>query len=199
VKTITVKLPPCYTIPSTFKHRNFSRQKGKHSIKIDVPIDVRKDLVSMKSILYCIACFFLYYSCEKIESLELPAPSIVGTWEEQEPDGITQFEGSTWESLKLNADNTFQITSNSWTDMMIVGDPCNGVDDYFIKGTYTTTPDSIFFQGCYSDSAFSSCDGKCDGQIDFMEGYRYVLMQGNLVINPEKDELIRRVLIPHGG
>lgn len=194
-----VKVPPCYRIPRTCKQHHFSHQKGKHSFEIGVINDVRNHVVSMKSILYCIACFFLYYSCEKIENLALPGPTMIGTWEETEPDGISQFEGSTWTSLKLNDDLTFQIIHTAWTDMRVIGDPCNSVTDYYAKGTYSTTGDSISFHGCWSDSVHSSCVGRCDGELNFNETYKYSLFQDNLVLDPEGNEMTRRVMIPYRG
>lgn len=151
----------------------------------------------MKSIIYCIACVLIYYSCEKIENLALPGPTMIGTWEEEEPGGIHQFEGSTWTSLTLNEDSTFQVTYTKWTDMLNIGDPCNSISEYYAKGAYSLTGDSIYFQGCSSDAVFSSCEAKCNGEINFNETYRYSLMQDNLVFNPEKDEIIRRVMIPY--
>lgn len=158
--------------------------------KYDEPIDNQ----TMKTIsILSIASFFFLSSCE--QEKVVPAPSIFRTWEEIETEGIRQFEGSTFTSLTLNEDYTFQLAYHTWSDVRIPGDPCHNISDYFAKGNFTVSKDSIFFDGCASDPSYRDCIVRCDGESLFKESYMYKLNMDSLCLNPAMDWSMCRILV----
>ncbi len=155
---------------------------------------------TMVLITFISAMFFT--ACEKTENFELPEVNnltaadnpVAGTWREIEPEGLGQFEGSTFTALDLREDYTFILSFKKWSDMLRVGDSCIGTQDYFAKGVYSLSDDSIIFEGCYSDSGHTACQATCDGQISFTDSYRYTFHNDSLVLNPDAHPQERRVL-----
>jgi hypothetical protein len=135
-------------------------------------------------------------ACDKTENFELPEPSVFGDWMEVEPEGLGQFEGSTYLSLLLKEDNTFQLYYKAWSDILRVDDPCLGVQDYYVKGTFSVDPDFIYFEGCFSDESFVNCMARCDGNTTFRETYQYIFSSDSLILNPKSHPIERRVLLP---
>lgn len=147
-------------------------------------------------IIFCVVSLFLLASCEKTETFSLPSRQIFGNWTEVEPQGISQFEGSTYTSLLLSDDQTYRLSYRFWTDIMIPMDPCPaGVNDFYSKGTYSMTEDSIFFDGCFTESTFGNCVGKCDGESKYANRYAYELTPDSLVLNPAENVITRRAMI----
>ena len=148
----------------------------------------------MKTIsILSIACIFFLCSCE--QEKVIPAPSLFRIWEEVEPDGIRQFEGSTFTSLSLKEDYTFELTYHTWSDVRIPNDPCHNETVFFSKGNFTVSKDSIFFNGCVSDPSFKECIVRCDGQTEFKESYMYKLNKDSLCLNPAMDWSMCRILV----
>ena len=147
-------------------------------------------------IIFCVVSLFLLASCEKTETLSLPNREIVGHWTEVEPQGIAQFEGSTYTSLLLNDDQTFRLSYRFWTDIMNPSDPClGGVHDFHAKGEYSIEGDSIFFDGCHTDAGFGDCIGICDGDSKYVKRYAYELSPDSLVLDPRANVITRRAMI----
>ncbi len=147
-------------------------------------------------IIICMLSIVLLAACGKEEPLSLPGQRISGNWTEVEPQGIAQFEGSTYTALLLNEDNTYRLSYRFWTDIMDPSDPCQGgLQDYYAKGSYTITDDSIFFDGCYTAATFEECIGKCGGDSKFLERYAYELTPDSLILNPRENVIVRRAMI----
>ena len=147
-------------------------------------------------IIFCLVSILILASCEKEQQLSLPGQRIYGNWTEVEPQGISQFEGSTYTSLLLNDDQTYRLSYRYWTDIMEPMDPCpGGMQEFYSKGTYSMTNDSIFFDGCYTEATFGNCGVKCDGESKYAERYAYELTPDSLVLSPAENVVTRRAMI----
>ena len=136
----------------------------------------------------------IFLSCGKDERVS--GPAIFNTWEEIEPDGILQYGGSTYKSLYILDDSTFQLKFRTWSDIIFQDDPCNFIYDYYVKGVCHTQGDEIRFTGCYSDSSFIQCISNCAGTLDFSSHYKYKLTADSLIFNPGQFWASRRDMIP---
>ena len=142
----------------------------------------------------------IFTACEKTENFqlsELPeAPNPVeGNWREVEPEGLWQFEGTTFTELDLNDDYSFTLSYKKWSDILRAGDPCLGIQDFFVKGTYTLSAKTIQLDGCFTDEGLVNCVAKCDGQTSFLETYQYVFDNDSLILNPDAHPIERHVLV----
>lgn len=147
-------------------------------------------------IMLCAACLILLSACHENEIVSLPSAQIFRNWSEVEPPETIQLEGSTFTALNLEENLTYQMSYKSWSDVLYHGDPCNNIPNYYTKGSFTITADSIFFNGCCSDSIHATCLMRCDGVIDYVDGCEYKLTPDSLILNPRRDAFTRRVLLP---
>ncbi len=145
--------------------------------------------------LVSLGCLLLLCACEKTENFALPASTIFGGYTEIEPEGLGQFEGSTYTFLSLLSDSTYHLSLVEWTDIRVYGDPCNNITNFYSKGRYSVSRDYISFSGCYTDPLFTSCLARCDGALDFRVVSRFEMTPDELILNPDEDPLIRRVLV----
>ena len=136
----------------------------------------------------------VFLACGKDE--QATDPSIFNTWEEIEPVGILQYGGSTYQSLNILEDSTFQLKYKEWGDYIVQGDPCNYIYNYYIKGVCSTAGDVIIFTGCFTDSTFNQCIPNCAGTINVTSDYEYKLTADSLILNPGQDWASRRDMIP---
>ena len=148
----------------------------------------------MKTIsILTIASVLFLYSCE--QEKVVPSPSLFKNWEEVEPSGIRQMEGSTFTSLVLNEDYTYELTYYTWSDVRIPNDPCHNETVFFSKGNFSVSKDSIYLNGCPSDPSFKECIVRCDGQMEFSESHKYRLTRDTLYLNPAMDWSMCRILV----
>ena len=147
-------------------------------------------------ILSSLASVLLFCACEKTENFELPETkdAIAGKWTEVEPEGLSQFEGSTYFLLDLKEDSTFQLHYKYWTDILRVDDPCRGIQNYYVKGKYSVNSKQLYLEGCFSNAEFSACVAKCDGTEEFRESHDYIYTDQELILDPDEYPMVRRVL-----
>ncbi len=141
------------------------------------------------NLVVAITCFS---ACTQTENLT--SPGLSGTWHEVEPEAIQQLEGSTFKTLRLNTDYTFEVYCGVWTDVMRHDDPCRGMDDYYAIGTYQIESGSLKLTGCYSDEKFNDCTARCNGETSFNQSYSFELRDGVLTLDGDKHPMLSRVL-----
>lgn len=143
--------------------------------------------------LLTLAYIFILSSCEKINII--PSPSMISNWEEIAPPADLVFEGTTVASLNFNSDSSYQLVYHKWNDEVRFGDPCLRVSTYFVKGDYKSKSDYVTFNGCFTDKSFRDCITRCDGVLNEVKGYRYILTQDTLKLLPVESPDSPRILV----
>ncbi|MCB0684125.1 MAG: hypothetical protein KDC32_24950 [Saprospiraceae bacterium] len=125
----------------------------------------------------------LLFACQK-EELYVPG-DFVGVWQEEEDPTIIQFAGSN-HRFEFTADGAFRLQRQTWTDVILVGEPCEGGQTDFIAGQFSVDGDQLSIEGVYMDQSFTSLLPNCEGESGYSETYDFAFQGDDLLLNPQE-------------
>jgi hypothetical protein len=136
----------------------------------------------MKNILFVLIALSLFsVGCNKSDKA-----NIEGVWQEK---SITSKFGGTKYWIKFSSDHSFEMKLNHFTDAIEVDPvPCSGNRTDYVKGNYTISGKEIMFNGSYCDATFNQVQANCQGTATFQTGFTYTFIDGDLVMDFDKED-----------
>lgn len=136
-------------------------------------------------------CLLALFSCRKTDN---SIPSLIGTWQERETDHGIQFAGSSYR-LSFFEDGHFQIRVGIFTDAIDLSNPCANSRIVYAWGSYSVQGNQLTLDGSYCDSSYTTPVVDCRYGARFFEQHTLGGQDGNLILDPEKDEFGRIFLV----
>ena len=136
----------------------------------------------MKNVaLLLMAVAVLFGACKK----SVNEKELEGVWVEKTI--TTKFAGTKhW--VQFNADMTFQMRLDHFSDAIDQQVPCPSNRTEHVKGTYSISDNKITFTGNYCDASFSQYIANCSGTESYEETYTTTFKGKDLVLDYEKED-----------
>ena len=116
--------------------------------------------------------------------------TLPGTWQEAEWPG-PKFAWTNYR-IQLDDSGTYHMKSIQVSDMVFPNSACQPSRTEYSMGTYTTTADSIFFSGQFSDSTYTIFQPLCTGDANQNLRFSYRFVADSLILNYGHGDPYRR-------